>query len=285
MMRPTDQPHAATTPAIQRRRRARRGFALPLAVLVALIGSLAVMILLERHSVVHLAYKRQVQSYIDHHESAGIMECTLNWLQTARGKLDESLDRSGHAFTMRLPGGRILDVSMTDAQGAALVDYSAVSGRRREIIANLRAVLDSLPSEMKTDGMTRTVGPSEVSINTAPDIVIEALCLAVLENQQQSAKVARSILRSRGQGSIKQGEIVGMLREAGLDLNQQKEMIAMLTATPTLYRVVAEARDGQGRALARSGGYYQHIEGANETFKQTGAFLTWDEMPLDEQQQ
>jgi hypothetical protein len=264
------------------RTRRSKAFALPLAVLVAFIGSLAVVVLLERHSVVHLAYKRQVQSYVDHHDSAGIMECTLNWLQTARGKIEDSLDLTGHAFTMRLPEGRTLDVSMRDAQGAALIDYSTVTGRRREIITNLRYVLENLPTELRVDDMTRAVGPSEVSVNSAPDIVIKSLCLAVLEDPRKAETTAQAILRARRQAPIKQGELVGVVRESGLDLNQQKEMIAMLTATPSLYQCIAEARDPLGHVAARSGGFYQHIDGTNTTFKQSGLFLTWDEMPIDD---
>jgi len=270
------------------RARSRRGFALPLAVLLALVGSLAVVMLLERHNVLALAYRRQIDSYVDRHEGAGIIECTLNWISTARGGNPlEAVGDDGLAFSMDLPGGRRLSVYIEDGQGEALRETSMISGRRREIAQDAVFILDTMPEELKVDGMFRTAGPAEVSVNAAKPVVIRALCLAVLANPAKADQAAQIIVGRRSSnsgigaaGKLKDGKLTSALQELGLSEEQKQELASMLVAKPTLLRVIAETRDGSGRILARSMGLYPLVEGRTETFKQSGGFLSWESVPV-----
>lgn len=274
------RPHA-TSPA---RRTSRRAFALPLAVLLSLVGALAVLLLLERHSVVHLAFQRQIDSYVNRHEGAGIMECTLNWVATARGQdLLEAIDEGGMAFSMSLPGDRRLRVYIEDGQGEALRETSTISGRRREIAQDTAFILDTMPEEMKVDGIFRTAGPAEISVNAAKPVVIRALCLAIIANPAKADQAAQIILgkRASASGKLKDGELSTAFQELGLTEEQKQELASMLLAKPTLYRVIAETSDSSGRVVARSVGLYPLVEGRSDTFKQSGGFLSWESVPVD----
>ena len=86
---PTARSHPRTT---SRTITARRAFALPLVVLLLLVGGLTIGLLMERHGISYRAIARHVENYKSHHRAAGVKECILRWLDTARGRVDQSLD-------------------------------------------------------------------------------------------------------------------------------------------------------------------------------------------------
>lgn len=286
----------------------QRGFALPLVVLLTLVGGLAIALLLQRHGVQSLAYQRQVENYTNHHEASGVMECILAWLPTARGKIENAVDENGLAFSMDLSGGSSqsnaarIDVYMREGQGSMLRDPSAVFGRKREIVEDSVYVLDTMPEELKVEGLFRTVGPPEISLKSAPAIAIQAICTAVIEDPKKADEAAREILRTRDEmlaessGGVGGGVggvggvavdpsptlVTNAIQDLGLTAQEQKEITAMLTVKPTLYECVAETFDRSNRLLARSGGYYLVTDVAqNQAIKQRGAFLSWEQKPLE----
>jgi hypothetical protein len=253
-----------------------------MAVLLALVGGLALVILLERHSVIHLAYKRQVDAYRDRHEGAGVMECVLNWMGTARGRdLLDAVDQTGKAFAMELPEGRRLTVYIEDGQGELLRDTSTITGRRREIAQDAVFIVETMPEDLKVDGLFRTVGPPELSVNAAKPLAIRALCLAILADPVKAQQAADVIVRRRGDTRLKSNELTSALSDLNLTPEQNQELASMLVVTPTLYRVVAEATDSSGNVVARSIGLYPVEQDRQETFKQSGGFLSWESVPLD----
>lgn len=180
--------------------RTRRAFALPLVVLLLLVGGLTVALLLERHGVSYRAIVRNVDNYKNHHRAAGIKECILRWLDTARGRLDQSLDSEGLAFSMDVSGEGRIDVSLFDAQGSTLSDPTALSGRRREIVEDMKFLIETVPQDQRPNGIFRPVGPPEICLNTAPDLLIKALCLAVIGEPNKANQAAVAIFNRRGTG-------------------------------------------------------------------------------------
>ncbi len=198
-----------TSPRLQllrvRLTRARRAFALPLVVLLLLVGGLTVALLLERHGVSYRAIVRNVDNYKNHHRSAGIKECILRWLDTARGRVDQSIDSEGLAFSMDVSGEGRIDVYLFDAQGSTLSDPTALSGRRREIVEDMKFLLESVPAEQRPDNLFRPVGPPEICLNTAPDLLIKALCLAVIGEPDKANQAAIAIFDRRA--SVRPGSL------------------------------------------------------------------------------
>lgn len=260
----------------------RRAFALPLVILLALIGTLMVTLLMDRHGNLHRASVRQIDDYVNHHRSAGVQEAVLRWLDTARGKLRDSIGADGLAFSMVMPGSGQVDVFMTDAQGAALSDASSVSGRQREIVEDMTAMLDELPEDLKVNGLQRIAGPAAISVNTAPALVIQALCMAIIPERDQALAAATAILKKRGDGELRAGDIQQALQPLNISATQGQEFQQMLVFSPTLYRVEARTRTSRGQVLDVSAGLYEVDESRIETFKQSGGFLTWDQVPEDQ---
>jgi hypothetical protein len=257
-----------------------RAFALPLVVLLLFVGALTVGLLMERHSISYHAIARNVDNYKNHHRAAGIKECILRWLDTARGRVEQSLDENGLAFTMDVSGEGHIDVYLRDAQGSVLTDPSAVAGRRREIVEDMKFLLDQLPDDQRPDNMYRPVGPPEMSINTTPEIVVRALCLAVIGDPNKSKQAASAIFEKRTTDASGSVNIADALRSVEITERQRREIAAMLISRPTLYECVAETRDSSDFLLNKSSGLYLLDESRSDTFKQGGGFLTWDSIPI-----
>src|SRR5947207_1557387 len=124
-----------------------RAFALPLVMLLVLVGGLTVGVLMERHGVSFRAVQRNINNYKNHHFAAGVKECVLRWLDTARGRVDQSIDDDGLAFTINVQGEGRIDVYFRDAQGSILNDTTALSGRRREILEDMKFLIDQVDPE------------------------------------------------------------------------------------------------------------------------------------------
>lgn len=258
----------------------RRGFALPLVVLLAFVASLALVVLLERRAVSQRIAARQIAQYSGHHRAAGIKEMINRWLSTTRNRVGESISAGGHAFSMELPSGEVIEVSFSDGQGAAMIDDSAVSGDRRDLIRAMRDHLESLPPIL-TDGVTRSVGPAEISLQVAPAIVIEALVVATVE-PQRVPRAVEAILTRRSAGLLHRDRLPEALTDAGLNEDERDELLSMLVEAPTLWRVQADVVDRSGRIVSRSVGLMEwSIESRSDAFNQSGPFLTWEEVPVD----
>lgn len=287
-------------------RRARRGFALPLVILLTLVVSLAVGVLMQRNGAGYLAARRQADGYIKSHAGLGIREMVSRWLTSVRGRLADSLESDGFAFSLELPGDQHIDVYMDDAQGSALARADAHTGRRREIIEMMNAYLDLLeygPTATAGPGqkpvpqprpvaegelpLRRMYGPSEISLKTAPREVLEALAAAVADPKKTQI-IADTILRNRdgesGDGSRVQSvdEVTRALREVGVDNEAIREITAMLVTTPKLYMVTAELRGANDRLLDKARGLLEVNEGNNDPFNMNGPFLTWETVALDD---
>jgi hypothetical protein len=265
-----------------------RAFALPLVILLLLVGALTVGLLMERHGVSYRAIVRNVDNYKNHHRAAGIKECILRWLDTARGRVDQSIDSDGLAFSMDVSGEGHIDVYLRDAQGSALSDPSTLSGRRREIVEDMKFLLETIPADQRPDNLFRPVGPPEICLNTAPDLLVKALCLAVVGEPTKANQAVVAILDRRASvnpaatGANNTNNIADALRDVPITERQRKEIASMLVTQPTLYECVVETRNSSDVLLNKSSGLYHLDESRSDTFKQGGGFLTWDALPLND---
>jgi hypothetical protein len=275
---------------------ARRGFALPLVFMLGVVCALGVAVLIERQSVNQLAVVRHVRGYASLHQSAGLREVVNRWMPTARGRLNELLDADGLAFTLSMPRSGEIRVYMADAQDTVLIDPTALAGRKRDIVEALAGLFAEPPEGFARrsgllDGApapTRSAGPPEVSIRSASPVVIEAIMLAVLLDEDLARQAADEVVRKRddvlartsSEGAIAAIRIDEMLRPLGLEEEDMRDIEMMFVSKSTLYRVVAESIDG-GQVFARAGGLYEVSETRVEAFNQNAGFLTWETLPVE----
>lgn len=301
--RPTSRLALAIGRLRRNRRAAPRAFALPLVIILSLAASLAVVVLLDRQSAATLTVRRQVDAYHAHHISFGMREMVSKWLRQFRGVIDENLDSDGLAFSLQLSGGHKVNVYMEDAQGLALSDASQFVGRRREIIEFMSGYIQTTANPEDVDKLLRPVGPGMISVVGAPREVLVALASAIVEPDQVTTVVDALETMARGSGGtsltlgtdpagtdgasassstrISRAGTNAALADLNISDDAKRELIAMTTTRPTLYRVVCVEEDSSG-PLWRAGGFME-IESnrSSEVFEQGGPFLTWEQLPLD----
>lgn len=173
----------------------RRGFAMVLVVLLTLVVGLGIAILFQRHGVASLAARRQADDYIARHAGLGMRELISRWLSTVRGKVADSIEGDGFAFTLEFSDGQRIDVYMRDAQGTSLADTSALTGRRREIVELMKFYLEQTPLEDQQH-LLRRHGPSEICIASAPPEVLLALAQAIV-GPERAEDVAEALSERR----------------------------------------------------------------------------------------
>lgn len=271
-----------------------------LVVLLTLVVGLGIAMLFQRHGVAALAARRQADDYIARHAGLGMRELISRWISTVRGKLAESLDEGGFAFSLEFTDGQRIDVYLRDAQGTALAETSGLTGRRREIVELMKFLLEQGPQD-EQNPLLRRHGPSEISLASAKPEVLRALAVAIV-GPEKATKVAEAIARRledranedpssrrstggmnpRPDATLPVEQILRVVREEGVEPNQVAEFQAMLVATPTLWFVTAEVRGAGGRVVDRAGGLIEIDPARNDPFNQNGPFLTWETLPLDE---
>lgn len=184
--------------------RRARGYALAVVLLLAVVVTMGVAVLMQRHSVTYLAMARQVKGYSAHHQSAGIREVFNRWLPLARGKLETSRGDDGLVFRLHMPKSGVINVYMADGQGTILTRTDSLSGRQREILEDAAWILNHPEGEMAarvpqdTSGLFRSAGPAQVSVRGADPVVIEAICMAVLADASAAKDAAEAIVRQLG---------------------------------------------------------------------------------------
>lgn len=250
--------------------------------LLILVASLTVALLMERHGISYRAIARNIGNYKNHHRGSGVKECVLRWLDTARGRLDQVLEDDGHAFDLVVANEGVIEVYFHDAQGSVLTDTSALTGRRREIVEDMKFLIEQVPPDLRPEDIYRPVGPAEISLDTAPEMAIRALCLAVVSVPERAEEAALAIIRRRDAGRSTPGDIAAVLNQLPIEERERREIASMLVSVPSLYKVQADTRDTSGYLLDRSVGLYKIDEARSDTFKQGGAFLTWDSLLLDD---
>jgi hypothetical protein len=250
--------------------------------LLILMAGLTVGLLMERHGISYRAIARNIGNYKNHHRAAGIKECVLRWLSTARGRVDQVLDDDGLAFRLDVRDEGVIEVFFEDAQGSIVSDTTSLTGRRREIVEDMKFLLDQVPPDQRPDDLYRPVGPAELSFNMAPDMAIRALCLSVISVPDKALDAAEAIVRRRESGKAAPGDIAGILRELPIQERERREIASMLVSSPSLYKVRADTRDTSGYLLDRSVGLYKVDDTKSDTFAQGGAFLTWDSLTLED---
>lgn len=283
---------AASAGVPRRRVRARgaRGFALPVVVLLALVGAVLAAAMLRREEVQRLQTQRQLDSYRDHHFSRGVREVVGQWAISLSGQpIEKMIAPDGRVLDLELADGGLVRVFMADGQGAALSDVSKATGEERadaeRILANLMEITRGRPDP----AWVRDVGPVRISAGTAPEAVVEAVARVVTSTEGAATALARTILNARRDGPLTEAGLASAVGRAGLSGDQVSRFNRLFTAKPELWLMTVEVfgpgRDGKpqrepgfryvGRvSLGQAGA------GAFAGAESLGSFLSWEALPV-----
>lgn len=266
------------------RRYENRAFALPLVLLLALVASIGTMMLLDRQSAQTRMVERQIQGYRDRHFERGVREIVGQWSDTVGGsQWRQRVDKSnGHALSIALVDGSVLEVYLFDAQGSILTDPS---GKESSQVELARTVAESLGQDTNWNPdpvLLRPVGPVAVSALAAPAEVLTAVARAA--RAREPARFADAIIRARDDLELSESEWQTALGLADPTAEVRTALAQMVTINPTLVGVVVDvyAQGASGPTLRYGGRFDVQAPSASGGLVQSlGKFLTWEELPVD----
>jgi hypothetical protein len=219
----------------------RRGFALPLVILLALVGGIMVAVMIDRQVAQALTTQRQYESYQFAHATRGVGEAIDAWIRSNQGKpIADALDVDGWAFDLAAQGGGAVKVFLFDGQGLALADLSGLRGEVADSgFEILRALRELHPAEASR--LIRREGPLAVSVNAAPPQVLEAVVDSVLVGQGTRDVVAEIAAQRGGTRVIDDEKLARIIGDSTAPAELKSRLSGLLTASPILWRVEAQA--------------------------------------------
>lgn len=232
----------------------RHAFALPIVLLLVLISGIVVAVMMERQTAQAMLVRRQLDTYTFHHASKGVQEAVEAWLRSsgAGRAIAENIQPDGHAFDMTLDDGRSVRISFFDAQDKALVELAGLSAQARESARLLLQELRVRAGE-EASQLVRRDGPLPVSINAAPPDVLYAAINSVTEGDS-TEEIVGEILHTRATQPVDAQMLNEILNRTALEPEARNRLNMVITATPSLWRVLAETRvqgDGAGSSAVR----------------------------------
>lgn len=257
----------------------RRGFALVLVAMVALIAGFVVVLLLERADTLKRAQKREIDAYTAHHTQAGLKEF-VDWWAGAFRRRDAGVDESSGTvgFDMQLSGNQRLKVRFYDAQGSMRL-RTVGEERSHPYILN-RAAADLVARGFTGAEYIRERGPGRVSIHSAPREVLSALARGVSPDAAGEA-FASAVIAKRREGRIKLGDLRALTSESRMQEVDLHRLEACLSLDCEFWRIEAEATDALGDVVVRQGGWaVGKIRSENSALVQPWAIVWWG--PLEE---
>lgn len=270
----------------------RRAFVMPMVLLALVVVGLGVGVSMSRFAAETKVYARQARAYHEHHAGMGLQEAIGAWLKQQTGRaIPDIIDPvTGHAMDIELADGSVVSVYLRDGQGTALSDLSALPPNQVE---EAGVILRNLATDLTTaefNRLTRSVGPSGVSINSASDAVIKAVARAIAGDQGED--FANELVRIRARaGKVTRQDITTAVTNTDLS-NEQRVMALRLFATDVeLWAIIVELKGGRGvdrgRTLSRYGGLARlrigstGRRGASGNPTELGSFLTWKDLGTD----
>jgi len=217
----------------------RRGFAMPVVLLLLLVVSLSLTSALMRHSAQQRAVQRRIAEYRLHHEMFGARAIVLQWLERTRaGELKElsQSDDGEPAFGFTIPGGSKIQAYLFDGQGSATLLYN--DGLDEVAMQWYGQILSRIADR---PDLTRQAGPPQISLNAAPDDLIRAVFGDDLE--RAADRLIRT--RARNRETLSRTDITEALQVANADPEQIRAITGVTTTNPLIWRVRIDTDDSE----------------------------------------
>jgi len=269
----------------------RRGYALPLVLLLALVVAMMLGLAIERNTAKSHNVARQLDTYRQHHVAKGLQEAISAWLSKQNARtITEALGEDGHAINLILPDRSIAAVYLTDGQGT-LLDPQAASPSDYQRAVSLRDRMEILCRNegVSIEDYRRPLGPFEISVNSADALLLQAVAEEVVGIDLAPELVSKILEKRQEQGQLQRQDILSISAEVGVATQQRNGLLQYLTVTPEMWYVTIELRGGVGvssrRVTARYGGLVPVQASTSRSsvgaWEQPGAFLTWEELGVE----
>jgi len=269
-----------------------RGFALPLVLVVMLVGSATVAVMLTRQSAQSLAVRRHIDHYQEHHGAKGLAEVVNAWLLSlpADPSLAELVEDDSSVLDLILADGSVATISLTDGQSRVLRRFGQVDANGAVDGPGILAQLRALVPASELTALTRDAGPAAISVHSAPRTVLLAAMRYVAvgepedpdqqsasqigqasdEQQDLAVELVEEILRARDEDDrLSDASLAAIASRVGLSGDQRRLFNRVLASTPTHFELEVDLRSPSGPS--RSGQVMASYRGLVEVARSTGA--------------
>ena len=210
----------------------RRGFALPMVILVSVVAGLVVAVALQRMSAQQLMVRRQLTEYHRHHDVLGARAVIRYWVSRQQD-LGKFVSDTIPARRFSLPGGMRVTVFVGDGQGQVKGDLTDESPPdRRRMFEDLFYRLPPGRADL-----VRRAGPAEISVNAAPREVLQAL-------REEDSGLAAAIMQARSGRRLDAGSFRSVLERQGLRQEEITQILRLVTYEPGVWRLTVDAELG-----------------------------------------
>lgn len=213
----------------------RRGFTFLLVLGLLALSVVITGVMLERQRTQGALVRMQTDNIERHHELLSVRDIARRWFQesTDDGQLLQWAASSEVASAIRMPGGQVYKVRVSDGQGTicARMDKAARMGMRDRLLEMLRRLPGDRPD------LIRRSGPMQISFNGAPPEVIDALA-------GDDFEMANAMHELRGRGVADQAAFTSAMESAGLNTEDFAWALELLAFNPTLWRLEIEVLEG-----------------------------------------
>jgi hypothetical protein len=270
----------------------RRGFAMPIVLVVALLVGIVAAVMLERQGAQRLSVRRQLNQYRDHHFERGVREVVGAWTDLLSGQpIDKLVEADGHALDVAMTDGSWLSVYVFDGQGTMLTEPTGLNEEERQDAAGLAEQLLILSAGNPDPRWLRPAGPVKISAVSAATEVLTAVGNYASGGGRAGRRLAESIIDARQRGELTDADLQTAASAAGLDAEARQVLSRVLVPKPDLWLMVIDVypapaeRRSEG-PLARYSGLFMPpgVSGGRQSvsLQSLGKFLTWEELPLEQ---
>lgn len=266
----------------------RRGFAMPVVVLLSLIVGVMAAVLLERQSTQRLVVERQLRGYRDHHFQRGLREVVGAWTDQLIGQpLEKLIAEDGHALDLELPGGGLAAVYLFDGQGTVLTDPMGLTTEEQQDALGIIEALAQISGEQADPAWFRPVGPLKICVATAPPEVLEAM--AAYAGAKSPRRFAQTLVETRQRQDLTEADLQTAQNLAEIGAADRQVMTRIATVRPELWAMIVDFYDpvqpaSDGGPTARFGARFVLPVGGGgrsaTTLQSLGRFLSWEELPI-----
>lgn len=221
--------------ALRFTRLARRGFALPLVILLMLISSMTIVVIMQRQTAQTHIVEEMIGDYQTHHAAFGVRSIVRKWLINKRAnELAEFAAKEDVSYRFILPNDIYVSIWILDGQGMPAIAPTDIGA------ANLTYYREvSSRAKTNTGEPLRSRGSAMISMASAPRGVLRAL----VEDEEQGARLADRIIAARERKKLDRDELMNQLRRSGLADDEIARVIAIATFDPALWRINVMSED------------------------------------------
>jgi hypothetical protein len=272
----------------------RRGFVLPIVILLVVMVGAVSAIMLDRHVARSKTVQRQIDAYQEHHGVRSLQTVIEAWRKTPTAQprdLADMLEDDGLALSVEPGDSTRIEIYLFPGQDTLLGRVGGLRQQERDAAERaIRVLASRVESRDELDLYLRDAGPLAVDVAIASPLLIESIVGGVLGEGPEARAYSQRLVETRLSGEeIGLQTLSNIATESGIDSDQRALINRFFTVSPEVWRFRVDVRAtgvaaglgivSQYAGLIRIG---SSTNPAGSTFEEPTPFLSWERLNPDD---